>query len=89
MLNNDKKKFLGKVILLLALGGLIDASYLTMEHLLGVPVVCGILDGCEKVLTSDYSTIGKNFPVAALGIIYYGILVSLAISYLESEKKVH
>ena len=58
--------------------GLVDATYLTVEHLTGGTVRCGESLGCSEVLGSAYATIGGRFPVAALGALAYFMVFSLA-----------
>ncbi|MBI4022888.1 vitamin K epoxide reductase family protein [Candidatus Berkelbacteria bacterium] len=53
----------------LALVGLADATYLTVEHFLGTIPPCTV-GGCELVLTSEYATLGP-IPIALLGAFYY------------------
>lgn len=71
--------------ILISFLGFLDASYLTAEHYLGAPLPCSILDGCEEVTTSKYSTIW-NVPVALLGAIYYSLIFFLAIAYLDTRR---
>jgi uncharacterized membrane protein len=61
-----------------ALVGVIDASYLTIEHLSGNSVRCMIVTGCDEVLQSSYSTLPGGVPVAALGAVAYFTAFSLA-----------
>ncbi|HEX8473391.1 MAG TPA: vitamin K epoxide reductase family protein [Pyrinomonadaceae bacterium] len=61
-----------------ALVGLLDAIYLTVEHLAGRTVRCTVVAGCDKVLQSDYSSVG-GIPLAALGALAYFAVFSLAI----------
>jgi uncharacterized membrane protein len=63
---------------LVALVGLIDASYLTVEHMTGQSVRCMIVTGCDEVLQSRYATVAGHFPVAALGALAYFAAFSLA-----------
>ncbi|HEX8558987.1 MAG TPA: vitamin K epoxide reductase family protein [Pyrinomonadaceae bacterium] len=63
---------------LVALVGLLDASYLTAEHLSGNSVRCMIVTGCDEVLQSSYSTIAGGVPVAALGALAYFAAFSLS-----------
>lgn len=72
-------------ILVVALLGFIDASYLAVEHYKGVIPPCTIVSGCELVLTSSYSFI-LGVPVSLLGAIYYLIVLIGISSYLESKK---
>ena len=61
-----------------AIGGVIDAVYLTVHHLTGEMVPCNATGGCETVLTSSYAEIG-GIQIAAFGAIAYFIAFSLAI----------
>ncbi len=62
---------------LLALAGLADALYLTVEHLTGRSVRCTITTGCSEVLSSAYATVG-GIPLAAFGAAAYFTAFSLA-----------
>jgi uncharacterized membrane protein len=58
---------------IVALLGLVDATYLTVSHYSGAHVVCGETLDCDKVLASRYSTVA-GIPVALLGAIgYFGV----------------
>ena len=61
-----------------ALVGLLDASYLTVEHLTGQSVRCMIVTGCDEVLQSKYATVAAGVPVAAFGALAYFAVFSLA-----------
>jgi len=63
---------------LVALVGLTDALYLTVEHLSGQSVRCMIVTGCDEVLQSSYATVAGGFPVAAVGALAYFTVFSLA-----------
>lgn len=63
---------------LVALVGLGDAIYLTIQHYTGEKVPCSITGGCEAVLTSSYAEIG-GIPLAAFGALAYFLAFSLAI----------
>jgi uncharacterized membrane protein len=62
---------------LLALVGLCDAIYLTVEHLKGSTLQCTITHGCAEVLGSRYATLG-GLPLAAFGAAAYFAAFSLA-----------
>ena len=66
------------VAALLALVGLADALYLTIEHLTGQSVRCTIISGCSAVLSSPYAVMA-GIPLAALGAAAYFTVFSLAI----------
>jgi len=61
----------------IALLGLSDSIYLTVQHLAGRDVDCIAFAACETVLTSSYAAIGK-IPVAAFGALAYFGVFSLA-----------
>ena len=63
-------------VAVLALIGLADSVYLTVEHFAGRAVRCTITNGCEEVLSSAYSAIG-GIPLAPLGAIAYFVVFSL------------
>jgi uncharacterized membrane protein len=63
---------------LLALVGLADALYLTIEHVTGQTVRCTIVAGCSEVLSSSYAVIA-GVPLAAVGAAAYFTVFSLAI----------
>ena len=63
---------------LVALVGLTDALYLTIEHLSGQSVRCMIVTGCDEVLQSSYATVAGGVPVAAVGALAYFTVFSLA-----------
>jgi uncharacterized membrane protein len=66
------------IVALLALVGLADSLYLTVQHLTGQTLRCTIVSGCSEVLSSPYSHIGP-VPLAALGALAYFTIFSLAI----------
>ena len=63
---------------LLALVGLLDSVYLTVEHLSGRSVRCLVFTGCDEVLSSRYATLPGDVPLAALGALAYFTAFSLA-----------
>jgi uncharacterized membrane protein len=65
-----------------ALVGFADASYLTAEHVRGTVPPCSVLEGCDRVLTSEYASI-KGMPLAVLGMLYYGTVLVLLIAYFD------
>jgi uncharacterized membrane protein len=62
---------------LLALVGIADAIYLTIEHLTGQSLQCTITSGCDEVLSSSYASI-RGIPLAAFGALAYFTVFSLA-----------
>ncbi|HKR60068.1 MAG TPA: vitamin K epoxide reductase family protein [Pyrinomonadaceae bacterium] len=61
----------------LALAGLADAIYLTVQHVTGQSVRCTIVSGCSEVLSSQYSSI-SGVPLALIGAVAYFTVFSLA-----------
>jgi uncharacterized membrane protein len=62
---------------LVALVGLCDAIYLTVEHLSGRSAQCLITTGCSKVLSSPYAN-PFGIPLAVIGAAAYFSVFSLA-----------
>ena len=65
-------------VALVALAGMADAAYLTVEHLAGNSVRCMVVSGCDEVLQSSYATVAGGVPVAAVGLAAYFAVFSLA-----------
>ncbi len=63
---------------LVALVGVLDSVYLTVEHLSGRSVRCVIVSGCDAVLASSYATLFGSVPLAAAGAAGYFVVFSLA-----------
>ncbi len=74
-------------VLVVALLGFIDATYLSIEHFQNVIPPCSVTGGCEVVLTSIYSTI-FGMPVSLLGAIYYLIIMIGTLIFLESKNPI-
>lgn len=72
------------LLLVVALIGFADASFLTVEHFRGVVPPCSLTSGCEKVLTSSYSVV-LGVPVSLLGALYYLAIAVGSFLYLESK----
>lgn len=64
--------------------GFIDAAYLTAVHYLHIVPPCSVVQGCEQVTTSVYSTIGP-VPVALLGAMYYLVMALLGVAALDAK----
>ena len=62
---------------LLALVGLGDSIYLTVQHITGESLRCTIIAGCSEVLSSPYAQVGP-VPLAAIGAAAYFTVFSLA-----------
>ena len=66
--------------IILSFIGFIDAAYLTVSYYLSSPPPCSLIEGCEKVLTSSYASVGA-IPVALFGAVYYLTIFFLALFY--------
>lgn len=65
------------VAAVVALVGLGDAIYLTVEHLSGRSAQCVVTSGCSRVLSSPYAAPG-GIPLAIIGAAAYFTVFSLA-----------
>ena len=63
---------------LVALVGLVDSIYLTVEHYKNEIPPCSIVQGCELVLTSAYAEV-NGVPLSLLGALAYFAAFSLAL----------
>ena len=61
----------------LALVGLADAIYLSVQHVTGQSVRCTIVSGCSEVLSSSYASF-NGIPLALIGAVAYFTVFSLA-----------
>lgn len=81
-LGNDTRaqwrKRLYFIAAVIALFGLADGIYLTVEHLTGHTAECIASSGCQDVLGSKYAAIGP-VPLAGLGALAYFTAFSAAI----------
>lgn len=77
---NSMKVFLSLLIIILAILGLADASYLTYEKFSGAIPVCGEGFDCGAVLQSPYSQIGP-VPLSLLGALFYSTVLLAGIDY--------
>lgn len=71
--------------LVIAVIGFADAVYLTASHYLsGVPT-CTIVEGCDEVALSEYSTLGP-VPVALLGTLFYFVMMIWSFVWFDLRK---
>ena len=83
---NKNNKNLAWIILAFSLVGILDASYLAAKHYQEASVICSVIEGCDKVTTSVYSTLG-GMPVALFGVIYYFLILIFMIWYLWNRNE--
>ena len=72
------------IVIVVALIGFTDATYLTIKHYRNEVPPCSIVAGCETVIASKYSVI-LGIPVALLGSLYYLSIIILSVSYLDTK----
>ena len=72
------RKRLYVIAAVIALFGLADGIYLTVEHVTGRTAQCIASSGCQDVLSSEYAAFGP-VPLAALGALAYFGAFSLAL----------
>jgi uncharacterized membrane protein len=63
---------------IVALLGLADGIYLTVEHVTGRTAECVASSGCQEVLSSKYAAVGP-IPLAAIGAFAYFTVFSTAL----------
>lgn len=73
------------ILVIVALLGFADATYLTVEHFQGVIPPCSVVSGCETVLTSSYSVVA-GIPVSLGGSIYYFLILIGLLVYIDTKK---
>ncbi len=67
-------------LIIFAIVGLIDASYLTYHHYTNSKLICN-LSSCDVVLSSSYSVI-FGIPVALFGIVFYLVVLAMSLYFL-------
>lgn len=72
-------------IIVLALIGFTDASFLAAKSYLGGPIPCVIFTGCDTVTQSVYSKIW-NIPISLPGALYYAVIFFLGILYFDLKR---
>ncbi len=83
---NTLPKWIPILILILALIGFADATYLVIEHFLNKIPPCSI-GGCESVLSSPYSKV-FGIPISLFGAVYYFSIVTLIFAYFDTKKEI-
>jgi len=88
----NRNKILPKWLILTILGlglvGFLDTGYLTVAHFYGLEVGCGLIQGCDIVLTSKYSVILGKIPMALLGMLFYlGVLIFAYSALINKNSK--
>lgn len=82
---DTKLFYLIGVFSVLAAIGLADSIYLLWSHFQPDVLNCSLLEGCDLVLQSEYSTI-LGIPTATFGVAYYSLLVLISgLSYFKKD----
>jgi uncharacterized membrane protein len=74
------------VIALLALAGLVAATYVFVAHSLGYRLFCPFATGCDTVQDSPYAVI-LGIPVSLLGMVGFAVYFALAVTALRSNAR--
>ncbi|MDG5767451.1 vitamin K epoxide reductase family protein [Balneolales bacterium ANBcel1] len=72
--------------LIIAFIGFADSVYLTASHYIGELPTCTIIEGCDEVALSEYSTIGP-VPVSLLGVLFYALMLVWSVVWLDLRRK--
>lgn len=75
------------LITILAFLGFLDSTYLTIVHYKNIIPPCSVTQGCEKVLTSSFSTI-LGIPLALFGSLFFILIFVLAVLSLQANKEI-
>ena len=78
-------KWIPVLLLVIAVIGFADATYLTVEHYQNEIPPCTI-GGCETVLTSVYASV-LGIPMSLLGALYYLVIAVSLIVFLDAKKE--
>ena len=70
-----------------ALIGFGDSVYLTATHYLGIMPECSVIQGCDIVAMSEYSTIGP-LPVSLFGVLFYALMMAISVAWFDMRKPV-
>ncbi len=72
--------------LFFSLIGLLDATYLTIQHYRDFWLDCGPLLNCDEVMGSQFATI-SGIPLALLGALYYLAVFLMVVAYYDREHR--
>lgn len=73
------------LLLVVALAGFADAVYMTAVHYMGELPVCSVIEGCDVVAVSPYSSIGP-VPTALPGAVFYTLILLTGIYWIDIRK---
>lgn len=73
------------LLFVVALAGFADAVYMTAVHYMGELPVCSVIEGCDVVAVSPYSSIGP-VPTALPGAVFYTLILLTGIYWIDIRK---
>ena len=83
-----RKPLLLSIVLLSAVG-IADSAYLSWARLTDTSLTCAkILDGCNVVAASPYSTLFGVFPLAYLGLIFYVLIFLTSVLLIVRPREI-
>ena len=84
---SNQQSPLGWIIALLifAFIGFADSVYMTAVHFMGELPVCSVIEGCDVVAMSPYSTLGP-IPVSLLGVFFYTVILVSGIFWIDTRR---
>ena len=71
-------------MLVISIIGAMDSLYLTITHFTQSALVCTVIEGCDVVLKSSYSSIGP-VPTAMLGVIFYIAIFYIVLLFISDN----
>lgn len=85
-MNKALPKFLIWLVVVLALIGFADSTFLLAKRISGGPIPCVLgFTGCDEVSKSSYSVL-FGIPLSAYGMAFYLIVGLLGLLYLDAKK---
>ncbi len=75
-----------KILLILAIAGLLVSGYLFVTYVSPIPIICGENGGCHEVKASPYAY-PFGIPMPAFGLAFYVTLALIASLWNESTSK--
>ncbi len=74
------------IILVSAILGAVDASYLTYMSYRELPLPCTIFEGCNEVAASPYSKV-FGIPLSLFGVLFYMLVAAVSGTYLVLKRE--
>ena len=82
--NNIVPKVLLIAIIVLALVGFADATFLLAKRISGTPIPCFITSGCDDVAKSPYAVL-FGIPLSAWGVMFYLAIGIITLLYADTK----